>query len=210
MDQKLKNEIEKKLGKMEANLENQEAVRLRWQFVDKFILCEVACKKVLTAYREDQKLEKPVYEKLHMKHIPDAMAWAGLDFTRDELNAMFYTRDKYRIRGTKSAKLLRDGAMHEHNEQDIQEIVSRFDELNRMMDAFLDKFSQVQTEQAPKKTRKGASKGSPPGKRNRRGPAGPLRIFDVSVFSFYIFRNCVGNGAAGEAAKSESAAVPRR
>lgn len=181
MDQKLKNEIEKKLGKMEANLENQEAVRLRWQFVDKFILCEVACKKVLSAYRADQKLDKPAYEKLNMKYIPDAMAWAGLDFTRDELNAMFYTRDKYRIRGTKSAKLLRDGAMHEHNEQDIQEIVSRFDEFNRMMDAFLDKFSQAQTEQKPKETKKRTSKGKSSVKKKPERTSGSSPDFLMSA-----------------------------
>ena len=154
MDKKLKNEIVKKLDKMEENLKDQEAVRLRWQFVDKFICCEVACKKILTAYREDQKLDKPVYEKLHMKYIPDAMAWAEVPFTRDELNAMFYTKDKYRLRGTKSAKLLRDGAIHEHNENDIQEILDRFSELDAMMDAFLDRIRQAEAKIAQKKAAK--------------------------------------------------------
>ena len=178
MDQKLKNEIEKKLDKMEANLENQETVRLRWQFVDKFILCEVACKLVLQAYHKSEGNEVALKdEKLIMNSILAAMKWAKMDFTKEELEAMFSSQGKLKKRGSKSAKMLRHGSMHEHNEQDILEIVSRFDELDHMMDAFLDKFSQVQTEQKPKETKKRTSKGKSSGKRKPERTSGASPVF---------------------------------
>lgn len=159
MDQKLKNEIEKKLSKMKANLENQEAVWLRWQFVDKFILCEVACKMVMNAYH-DAKNQKIALkdETLNMKVIPAAMKWAELDFTKEELDALFSGQGDYMKRGTKSAKLLRHGSMHEHNENDIQEIVDRFAELDAMMDDFLDRIHRAEEKIAQKKSTKKKAK----------------------------------------------------
>jgi hypothetical protein len=140
MDKKLKKEIEKKLAMMEKNLTDREKVRMRREFVDQFVLCEVACKKVQRAYLKAEKKEQKGYEKLHMGVIPKAMAWAGVDITRAELDELFYSRGSYCLRGTKSAKMLRDGAVHEHNEYDIQEISDRFEELTGKMDAFLNLF----------------------------------------------------------------------
>lgn len=156
MNEKLKNEIARKLYKMETNLADSEKVLLRWMFIDKFIRCEVACKKVLTAFHKEKKGEKDKgFERLDMRSIPKAMEWAGLDFSREELDELFSGSGKYNRCGTKSAKKLRDGAMHEHNENDIQEIADRFDELNAMMDAFLARFrwteAEVQTKRMKRK-----------------------------------------------------------
>lgn len=159
MNEKLRNEIARKLHKMETNLEDTEKVRTRWLFIDKFIRCEVAVKKVLTAYRKEKKGENVKgHEQLNMNIIPPALAWAGYSVSKAELEALFSGSGIYNKRGTKSAKKLRDGAMHEHNENDIQEIVDRFDELNDMMDAFLSYFRWTEAELAKKKTMKKAVK----------------------------------------------------
>lgn len=152
MNEKLKNEIARKLHKMEAELEDEERVRMRWQFVDKFIRCEVAVKKVMIAYREDKTGEKPKgFEQLNMHVIPAALAWAGFSFSKAELEELFSGSGRFKQRGSKSAKKLRDGALHEHNENDIQEIVDRYEELNNKMDAFLARFRWSEEELARKK-----------------------------------------------------------
>lgn len=152
MNEKLRNEIARKLHKMETNLEDSEKVLLRWMFIDKFIRCEVAVKKVITAYRKEKKGESEKgFERLNMNVIPKALDWAGYRFTKPELEALFSGSGQYIRCGTKSAKKLRDGAMHEHNENDIQEIADRFDELNEKMDAFLAHFRWSDAELKNKK-----------------------------------------------------------
>lgn len=159
MNEKLRNEIARKLYKMEVNLEDTESVRLRWLFIDKFIRCEVAVKKVMTAYKKAKKGDKDKgFERLDMRTIPAALDWAGFHFDKDELDELFSGSGQYNRCGTKSAKKLRDGTMHEHNENDIREIVERFDELNEMMDAFLDHFRWTEEELTKKKTTKKATK----------------------------------------------------
>lgn len=159
MDKKLKNEIAKKLNKMEQNLRDADKVRARWLFVDKFIRCEVACKRVLNAYHLQKGQEISLdQEKLDMKIIPAAMKWAELEFTKEELGALFGGKGSYAKRGCKSAKNLRNGAVHAHDENDIQEIVDRFEELDQMMDAFLSHFRQTEVELTKqKKTAKEAA-----------------------------------------------------
>ncbi len=159
MNEKLRNEIARKLHKMEQNLADAEKVRLRWLFIDKFIRCEVAVKKVMTAYKKSRNGDKDKgFERLDMRTIPAALDWAGFNFQKEELDELFSGSGKFNRCGTKSAKKLRDGAMHEHNENDIQEIVDRFDELNEMMDAFLNHFRWTEEELTKKKTTKKASK----------------------------------------------------
>jgi hypothetical protein len=159
MNEKLRNEIARKLHKMEQNLADAEKVRLRWLFIDKFIRCEVAVKKVMTAYKKSRNGDKDKgFERLDMRTIPAALDWAGFNFQKEELDELFSGSGKFNRCGTKSAKKLRDGAMHEHNENDIQEIVDRFDELNEMMDAFLNHFRWTEEEMAAKNKSKKTAK----------------------------------------------------
>lgn len=160
MNEKLRNEIARKLYRMETNLTDSEKVRKRREFIDKFILCEVAVKKVMRAYREEKKSESAKgYERLNMGVIAKAVDWAGCSITKPELEALFSGSGQYTLRGSKSAKKLRDGMMHEHNENDIQEVVDRFEELNEKMDAFLDHFRWTEAEL---KTRKKKDKAAEP------------------------------------------------
>jgi hypothetical protein len=143
MDDKLRNEIARKLYRMDTNLEDETSVRLRWMFMDKFIQCEVAVKKVMAAYKKEKKGAKDKdkgFLRLDMSTIPAALKWAGITFNRDDLDGLFSGSGEYSKRGTKSAKKLRDGVTHEHNENDIQKILDRFEELNWLMDQFLDIF----------------------------------------------------------------------
>ena len=158
MNEKLRNEIARKLHKMDTNLLDTEKVHLRWLFMDKFIRCEVAVKKVLTAYHKQKGDKEKGFERLDMRSIPKALEWAGLDFSRAELDALFSGSGKFGKCGTKSAKKLRDGVTHEHNESDIQEIAKRFDELDAMMDEFLRRFRWTEEELKSKKKAKQAEK----------------------------------------------------
>lgn len=157
MKEKLRNEIARKLYRMDNNLADSEKVRKRWEFIDKFILCEVAVKKVMRAYREGKKGESAKgYERLNMGIISKAVDWAGYGITKPELEELFSGSGKYTLRGSKSAKKLRDGMMHEHNENDIQEVVDRFEELNEKMDAFLAHFRWTEAEMKTRKKKENA------------------------------------------------------
>ncbi len=158
MNEKLRNEIARKLHKMDTNLLDTEKVHLRWLFMDKFIRCEVAVKKVLTAYHKSRGDKDKGFERLDMRSIPKALEWAGFDISRAELDALFSGSGKFGKCGTKSAKKLRDGVTHEHNESDIREIAKRFDELDALMDEFLRRFRWTEDELKSKKKAKQAEK----------------------------------------------------
>lgn len=115
----------------------------------------MAVKKVLAAYHKHRGDKEKGFERLDMRSIPNALEWAGYEFSRSELDALFSGSGKYGKCGTKSAKKLRDGVTHERNENDIREIAERFEELDAMMDAFLSHFRW--TEEALK-TKKKAQK----------------------------------------------------
>ena len=119
---------------------------------------------MLQAYHKSEGKEVALKdEKLIMNSILAAMKWAKMDFAKEELEAMFSSQGEFKKRGSKSAKMLRHGSMHEHNEYDIQEILDRFAELDARMDDFLDRIRRAeekttQTKTAGKKTAKKANK----------------------------------------------------
>jgi hypothetical protein len=75
-----------------------------------------------------------------MKEIPAALKYAGYTIDNDVLNVLFAGSGKYRKRGSKSAKQLRNAIVHNVSEPDILEICHRYEQLHHAMDSFLGYF----------------------------------------------------------------------
>ena len=114
---------------------------VRRGFIDKFTLCDVACRSVLESYAKNNGTYVPGrFINLDMRTIPHAMSSLGLTIPHHILNGIFGGSGQYKKRGTKSAKKLRDGIVHGMNRDDISEVVARNTDLNTMMDVFLSFF----------------------------------------------------------------------
>lgn len=120
---------------------NDQYTNIRRAFLDKFTYCDVSCKAILEGYLKYKGTYNPAkFVDLNMKQIPAAMELFGLDVERNLLNSIFGGSGKYKKRGTKSAKKLRDGLVHAMNAADVNEIVDRYDELDSLMDRYLSIF----------------------------------------------------------------------
>lgn len=134
-------QVQKALTKKETFIKSQEQTVCRHQFLDEFVLCEIACKAVVSMYRKNNKTftsEKDL--KLDMKEIPAAIKYAGYNIDNDVLNVIFAGSGNYRKRGTKSAKQLRNAIIHNLSEPDVLEMCNRYEYLHNMMNTFLDCF----------------------------------------------------------------------
>ena len=127
-----------KLEKVKALMENPTKMQKRKDFINKFVLCEIACKHIVEAYKIHKKDLKPgEYITLDMRHIPAAMALYGYNIPKHVLSDVFGSGKK---RGHKSAKKLRDRIMHAMNEDDLNEVIDREKFLHERMDEFLGYF----------------------------------------------------------------------
>lgn len=127
-----------KLKKAQLLMEDDMRMQKRKAFINKFVLCEIACKHIIEAYKRHKKDLKPgEHVTLDMRFIPAALNAYGYDIPRHILSDIFSGGKK---RGSKSAKKLRDGIMHAMNEDDLTEIVDREDFLHNRMDEFLKYF----------------------------------------------------------------------
>lgn len=133
-----KKNITNKLADKKDIILNQAKMEKGVKFIIKFILCEVACKHIVEAYKKQEKSLKPgQYITLDMRHIPAAMSMYEYSIPRHLLSEVFSGNKK---RGTKSCKKLRDGILHALDENDLDEIISREDALHKSMDDFLKYF----------------------------------------------------------------------
>lgn len=122
---------------MSNSLKNEKRIA----FLNKFVLCEIACKHIVEAYKRQTKALKPSeYITLDMRHIPAALTMYEYSIPLHILNDVFGGSGKYKKSGTKSAKKLRDGIMHAMSENDLAEIMEREEFLNDRMDSFLKHF----------------------------------------------------------------------
>lgn len=127
-----------KYKKAQLLMEDAERMQVRKTFINKFVLCEIACKHIIEAYKRHKKDLKPgEYVTLDMRSIPSALNDYGYDIPKHILSDIFSGGKK---RGSKSAKKLRDGIMHAMNEDDLNEIIDREDFLHSRMDEFLKYF----------------------------------------------------------------------
>ncbi len=134
-----KRNITNKLADKKDIISNQVKMGKCIKFINKFILCEIACKHIVEAYKRQEKSVKPgQYITLDMRHIPAAMSMYEYFIPKHLLSEVFSGNKK---RGTKSCKKLRDGILHALDENDLDEIVSREDALHKSMDEFLKYFN---------------------------------------------------------------------
>lgn len=133
--------VEKVLMNKERCLNDREQTTRRYQFLDDFVLCEIVCKAVLALYKKNNKTYSSDKDlRLDMKEIPAALKYAGYNVDNDILSNIFAGSGNYRRRGTKSAKLLRNGIIHNLSETDVVEMCNRFEHLHNTMNAFLSHF----------------------------------------------------------------------
>lgn len=133
--------VQKVFAKKETIIKCQEQTSCRHKFLDEFVLCEIACKAVVSMYRKNNRTFTSERDlKLDMKEIPAAMKYAGYSIDNDVLNVIFAGSGPYRKRGTKSTKQLRNAIIHNLSEPDIQEMRNRYEYLHNVMNTFLDSF----------------------------------------------------------------------
>ena len=110
--------------------------QLRYAFLDKYILCEETCKTVLMDYflKENKKTVKADDIKLNLSQIVPAFKLAKIPVDKEVLEKIFGAET---IRGSKSAKKLRNGIVHAMNKNDILEVQSREQELFEYMDEYI-------------------------------------------------------------------------
>lgn len=109
------------------------------QFIEKFVLCEIATKNVLSYYRKVNGKEKDVENiEMGLNTIKAALCHAQYDVDNEMLEKMFKAKKK---RGERSARDLRNGIVHDLMIPDIQEVIRRKDELFNLMDRYLEIFT---------------------------------------------------------------------
>lgn len=145
---------EKLLIQKEEYLKKNDKLRYRYQFLEKFTLCEICCKAILKEYKKNNKTfssEKNL--KLNMREIPAALKFAGYSIEEEILSIVFSSSGNYMKRGSKSAKQLRNGIVHNLSESDIEEVCKRYIFLCTAMDSFLNYFRKETDASASKKKR---------------------------------------------------------
>ena len=146
---KMKIIIAKKMSKILKYLEDVQRKNEKDKFMEKYMLCEAACREILCAYNKERKGTKKETIKLNMQTIPSVMNKACYQFDKELLTTIFGASNK---RGEKSAKKLRDGIVHSLCVEDMDEAFNRRMQLYQEMDKFLKAMS---TPPSPKRnTRK--------------------------------------------------------
>ena len=109
----------------------------RRAFLDKFTLCEIACKTYVEKYKAIKKTDgagKEIQIRLDMRTIPHALLFFQSGIPK-HMQTPVFGADK-RV-GHKTCKKLRDGIVHGLSGTDLQEMHNRYGELICQMDAFL-------------------------------------------------------------------------
>ena len=145
-----------KIRKITEYLENNPEKRdVKNTFIERFILCEILCKEAMLDYWHDngKKLDKTDTEGINL--WPDVIKNAigpdtYHDFSEEFLLQIFGGKDNknnpYRIKGNYSAKMLRDKITHELLITAIDELYNRRDEINELMEKFMDGFDIAENE----------------------------------------------------------------
>lgn len=133
--------VAKRIDKIGRFLNTANNRSIKDSFLEKFMLCETACKEILLAYWKEKKQEVDKSSiKLDMKSIPSAMNKAGYKIDKPLLAYIFGSERK---RGEKSAKKLRDGIVHSMMIEDMTEVLIREQDLMGRMEHFLQEMSRA-------------------------------------------------------------------
>lgn len=103
-------------------------------FLEKFIFCEIPTKAALDFYYA-QKGEQKDVKSITMSYsiIKAALKKSGYNPDEDILEKVFKANNK---KGEKSARDLRNGIVHDLNVKDLMEVMSRKDELFKLLDDY--------------------------------------------------------------------------
>ena len=135
-----------KLFKAKTILENIAICTAKNDFIEKFILCEVAYKILLKEYKINR--NEPYTKEnltLKMNQIQSVLKFFNIEIESNTLNRIFSSKEK--LRGQNSAKLLRNGIIHSLDNGDILEVFHRQNELHSYMNSFLHIFLPPTTNQ---------------------------------------------------------------
>lgn len=127
----------KDVEKAEQILNNPQYTQAIIDFLSKFVVCEIACKAILAGAGMKN-------DKLNIKSIKSAVKKLNYNIEDAVLGAIFGYKG-FRRRGSRSAKILRNGIAHSLAENDIKEVIERKEDLFKYMDTFLDVVKKKQT-----------------------------------------------------------------
>ena len=132
----LRNKAKTELERLEILFNNSEIKQKVDKLKDDFSKCEIVYKVILEDHQFNKYGTRPERMKVTMSQVPFALSYAGYDFEKDLLTHLFGSEEKIGIR---SVKKLRDSLNHSLNQQAINELIEREDELYGYINAFLNK-----------------------------------------------------------------------
>ena len=127
----LRNCAKQELERLEQLMENQKTIQLLDEFKNQFNICETIYKVILKKHQECK--GKASYLKITMTQAPHALKFAGYSFDRTLLNELFGASSN----NGRTVKKLRDAVTHGIDQNAVNEIIARKDELFGYMDSFI-------------------------------------------------------------------------
>ena len=104
-------------------------------FLEKYILCEAGTKRALSAYYSSKGDTKEIKDiNMPITDIKAALINAGFETNTMELDKMF---KKDGLRGERSARDLRNAIVHDLSVNDIDELVKRWEDIQKTLDSYL-------------------------------------------------------------------------
>lgn len=133
---KLRKKAKDELVRLEKAYSNRILREKINEFNNRFEVCEIVYKVILGSYQYAKTGQRQNRLLISMKQVPHALNYAGYDFDRDLLSHLFGSEEKVGIR---TVKKLRDSLTHSANQNAINELIEREEELFGYMDHFLSK-----------------------------------------------------------------------
>lgn len=134
-EQKLKNKVVQNVTSKKNYLDKSDNRKTKDTFLEKFILCEIGLKNVLNYYYKKQGQEREADDiEMGLSTIKAALKLAQYNIPDDTLERMFKAKKK---RGERSVRDLRNGIVHDLTIPDLQEVITRKNELFGLMDEFI-------------------------------------------------------------------------
>lgn len=127
-----------RLQSLEAIIADEIMKRSKDDFLERFMICECVYKNLLKSYDTKQGQKRADKDlRLNLGEIKKVLKYFDVQFDDSVIEMVFSGSGKYRLRGTMSAKKLRDSIVHNMNEPSIREVHERYEELMAAMASFL-------------------------------------------------------------------------
>lgn len=102
-------------------------------FLDLYFVAEVLARKVTSFYQDDTK--KPSSDKIQVQQLSAAIRHFGITFPESDIKTLFLGGEG--LRGSKSARQLRNGYVHSLSVEDRAEIERMIPVLKHMLNGFI-------------------------------------------------------------------------